>query len=148
MNKKENILISSCLLGLFCRYDGKPVHFPHITALMDRFHLIPICPETMGGMGTPRNPCERMGNKVFDSSGKDVTSYLEAGASEALKLARLYDCKYAILKDRSPSCGYGKVYDGSFRNKLIVGNGVTADLLAENGLTVFGESMIESLLEL
>lgn len=148
MNKKENILISSCLLGLYCRYDGKPVHLNHIEALIEKHHLIPICPEIMGGMGTPRNPCERKESCVIDCSGKDVTGYFERGALEALKLSKLYNCRYAILKERSPSCGYGRIYDGAFSGNLIAGNGVTADLLAENGLRIFGESQIGKLLEL
>lgn len=148
MSKRENILISSCLMGLYCRYDGKQVHFQHIRALMEKYHLIPVCPEIMGGMGTPRNPCERIDNRVIDSVGKDVTRYFETGARETLKLAKLYECKYAILKERSPSCGFGKIYDGSFSGNLITGNGVAADLLAEEGLTIFGESQIEKLIDL
>jgi uncharacterized protein YbbK (DUF523 family) len=136
--KDENILISSCLMGLYCRYNGELVQVKNIKALMNKYHLIPICPEIMGGMGTPRNPSERKGSKVFDSSGKDVTEYFEMGASETLKLAKLYNCKYAILKERSPSCGYGKIYDGNFTGKLIIGNGVTADLLSANGIKVLG----------
>lgn len=147
MNKKENVLISSCLLGLYCRYDGKTVHLDNIDELMDKYHLIPICPEIMGGLGTPRNPCERRESNVIDSSGKDVTAYFEKGASEALRLARLYHCRYAILKERSPSCGYGRIYDGTFSGKQITGNGVTADLLAEDGITVIGESQVGRLLE-
>jgi uncharacterized protein YbbK (DUF523 family) len=147
MNKKENVLISSCLLGLYCRYDGKTVHLDNIDELMDKYQLIPICPEIMGGLGTPRNPCERRESNVIDSSGKDVTAYFEKGASEALRLARLYHCRYAILKERSPSCGYGRIYDGTFSGKQITGNGVTADLLAEDGITVIGESQVGRLLE-
>lgn len=147
MNKKENILISACLLGLYCRYDGKAVHLSHIKDLMEKYHPVPVCPEIMGGMGIPRNPCERQGTKVIDSSGKDVTELFETGAREALKLAKLYECKYAIMKERSPSCGYGKIYDGTFSGKQIFGNGVAAGLLAENGLSVFGESQIGKLLD-
>lgn len=147
MNNKENILVSACLLGLYCRYDGKTVHIGHLKALMEKYHLIPMCPEIMGGMGTPRNPCERKGTQVIDSSGKDVTEYFETGAREALRLGRLYDCKYAILKERSPSCGYGKIYDGTFSGSLVLGNGVAAGLLAENSISVLGESQIEKLLD-
>lgn len=115
---------------------------------MDKYQLIPVCPEIMGGMGTPRNPCERIDNRVLDNAGKDVTGYFEIGAREVLKLAKLYDCKYAILKERSPSCGYGRIYDGSFSGNIITGNGVTAGLLAEHGLTIFGESQIVKLIDL
>ncbi|HHT88906.1 MAG TPA: DUF523 domain-containing protein [Clostridiales bacterium] len=147
MNKKENLLISACLLGLYCRYDGKELHLDKLQDLMEKYHLIPICPEIMGGMGTPRNPIERKGDKAVDSSGKDITEHLEKGAKEALKLAKLFDCKYALLKERSPSCGFGRIYDGTFSGTLINGNGVAADLLDENGIKVFGESKIRKLLD-
>lgn len=146
MNKKENILISACFLGLHCRYDGKAVQLDHIKELMDKYNLIPVCPEIFGGMGTPRKPAERIGDKVINSAGEDVTYYFERGAREALKLAKLYNCRYAILKERSPSCGYGKVYDGTFSGNLIDGNGVAAELLADYKVTVLGESHIDKLL--
>jgi uncharacterized protein YbbK (DUF523 family) len=104
--------------------------------------LIPICPEIYGGMKTPREPAEKRGNKVVTKTGKDVTEYFERGSNEVLKLAKFYDCKYAILKERSPSCGYGKIYDGTFTKTLVDGNGVLVELLAENGITVIGESCI------
>ena len=135
-------------MGLYCRYDGKTLRLDELEALMEKYRLIPICPEIMGGLGTPRNPCERRGDKVIDCSGKDVTGYFDKGAIEALKLARLYDCEYAILKERSPSCGYGRVYDGSFSGTLINGNGVTAELLAENGLTILGETQVGCALDI
>lgn len=147
MNNKENILISACFLGLFCRYNKKAIHLNHLKELMEKYHLVPICPEIMGGMGIPRSPAERKGNKVVNSLGHDVTKYFERGAREALKLARLYNCKYAILKEDSPSCGYGRIYDGTFSGTFIIGNGVTAELLSENGLTILGESQVVKLLK-
>lgn len=147
MNKKENILISACLLGMYCRYDGTILSLDYLEELMEKYHLVPICPEVMGGMGTPRKPSEIKNTCVIDSSGQDVTNYYRAGAREALKLAKLYKCKYAILKERSPSCGYGKIYDGTFSSILISGNGVAAGFLAENGVTVLGESQIRKLLD-
>lgn len=138
-----NILISACLLGLRCRYDGKDKNFLEgIDKLMKNHILIPICPEQMGGLSTPRDPAERVGNKVITRAGKDVTEEYVKGAEESLKLARLYDCKVAILKEKSPSCGSGKIYDGSFSKTLIDGNGVTAELLIENGIKVIGEGDI------
>lgn len=145
MSKKENVLISACFLGLNCRYDEGAVQLSYIEELMLEYHLVPICPEIMGGMGTPRSPAEIIDEKVISNMGHDVTKHYEVGAREALKLARLYKCRYAILKEHSPSCGYGRIYDGSFSGTLVEGNGVTAGLLAENGLTIIGESHIRKL---
>lgn len=113
---------------------------------MDKYNLIPVCPEIMGGLGIPREPAEIFEDKVVNSSGENVTEFFERGARETLKLARLYNSKCAILKERSPSCGYGKVYDGTFSGTLIEGSGMTADLLIRNGIRVLGESQIEKLL--
>lgn len=141
-----NILVSACLLGMNCRYDGGSVLDENIKQLKEKYHLVPVCPEIYGGLKTPRDPAERVNDKIITVSGEDVTKEYQNGATETLKLALLYDCKYAILKMRSPSCGYGKIYDGTFSGKLIEGNGVTAQLLADNGITVLGESRIEELL--
>ena len=125
----ENILISACLLGVQCRYDGESKPIMQTVALMERYHLVPVCPEQLGGLPTPREPSERQGE-----------------AEQALHLARLYGCKAAVLKERSPSCGSGNIYDGTFSGCLTPGDGVTAALLKENGITVYGESEIEMLL--
>ena len=140
-----NILISGCLLGLKCRYDGKEKKLPEIEKLIEVYNLIPVCPEQLGGLPTPRIPAERVINKVVNQAGVDVTKEYQLGAEEALKIAKLYNCKKAILKEKSPSCGCGKIYDGTFSRNLIVGNGVTADLLLKNGIEVFGESEIDKL---
>ena len=142
----ENLLISACLLGVQCRYDGgsKPV-MPTV-ALMEQYHLIPICPEQLGGLPTPREPSERQGRAVVMKSGTDVTAQYRRGAEQTLHLARLYGCKAAVLKERSPSCGSGRIYDGTFSGRLTSGDGVTAALLKENGIAVYGESEIEALL--
>lgn len=137
-----NILISGCLLGLKCRYDGKEKKLPEIEKLIEVYNLIPVCPEQLGGLPTPRIPAERVNNKVVNQAGVDVTKEYQLGAEEALKIAKLYNCKKAILKEKSPSCGCGKIYDGTFSKNLIVGNGVTADLLLKNGIEIFGESEI------
>jgi len=138
-----NILVSACLMGVCCRWDGD-TNGPHpdIEALMQEHHLIPICPEIMGGLPTPRHPAERRGKIVATRNYTDVTEQYERGAEEALKLAHLYRCKYAILKERSPSCGSGKIYDGTFHGHLIRGDGVTAELLKSYGVTVIGESQV------
>ena len=142
----ENLLISACLLGVQCRYDGgsKPV-MPTV-ALMEQYHLIPICPEQLGGLPTPRPPAERRGGRVVTQSG-DVTEQYRRGAEETLKLCKLLGCEAAVLKERSPSCGRGQVYDGTFSGTLTAGDGVTAELLAAHGIPVYGESQIEKLLK-
>ncbi len=143
-----NILISGCLLGLSCRYDGnsKGLEKEVIEKLMKKHTLIPACPEQLGGLPTPRNPSERIGDKIVMNSGEDVSKQYRHGAEQALALARLFGCQVAILKERSPSCGSGIIYDGSFGGTLTEGDGVTAELFKENGITVYGESQIECLL--
>ena len=142
-----NILVSACLLGVNCRYNGIEQPNKEVIDLLKRqdIHLIPVCPEQLGGLPTPRMPAEiSEDGKVLTKDGRDVTKEYRCGAEEALQLAELYDCKAAILKERSPSCGYGEVYDGTFSGKLIRGNGVTASLLAEHGIKVFGESEVSA----
>lgn len=140
-----NILISGCLLGLKCRYDAKEKKLPEIEKLIESYNLIPVCPEQLGGLPTPRIPAERVKDRIITQVGVDVTKEYQIGAEEALKIAKLYNCKKAILNEKSPSCGCGKIYDGTFSRNLIVGNGVTADLLLKNGIEVFGESEIDKL---
>ena len=142
-----NILISGCLLGLKCRYDGKEKKLPEIEKLIKLYNLIPVCPEQLGGLPTPRIPAERVKDRVITQAGADVTEEYQLGAKEALKIAKLYNCKKAILKEKSPSCGYGKIYDGTFSRNLTDGNGVTANLLIDNGIEIFGESEIEKFLK-
>lgn len=138
----ENILISACLLGFECKYCGgsNKLTEQQLAALGERFRLIPVCPETAGGLPTPRDPSERLGDKVVSNQGRDVTAQYQKGAETALWLARRYDCKAALLKENSPSCGSGQIYDGSFTGKLIPGDGVAAEELKKEGLIVFGES--------
>lgn len=140
-----NILVSACLLGVHCRYDGNGVMQEGLEKLSKEHNLIPVCPEIFGGLATPRDPAERVGERIITKNGEDVTAQYTKGAEEILQLCKFYDCHYAILKERSPSCGYGRIYDGSFRGTLIDGNGVTAQLLAEHGVEIFGESRIEEL---
>ena len=142
-----NILVSACLLGVECRYNGKGVLEPEIEALLHTHHLIPVCPEIMGGLATPRTPAERIQGRVVTRDGEDVTMAYQKGAEAALKLAQLYGCRAAILKERSPSCGRGQIYDGTFTGRLIPGDGVCAGLLEQHGIKVYGESRITRLLE-
>lgn len=143
----KTLLISACLLGLCCRYDGGSKPQPGVEALAERYRLIPVCPEQLGGLPTPREPSERRADAVVSRSGTDVTAQFRRGAEQALHLARLYGCKAAVLKERSPSCGSGEIYDGTFTGTRVPGDGVTAELLKQNGIAVYGESDIWDLLE-
>lgn len=141
----KTILISACLLGAACRYDGcsKPLEAQIIEKLKQNYHLIPVCPEIMGGLPTPRIPAEiTPDGRVLRQDGADVTENYLRGAQEALRLAEIFQCKNAVLKERSPSCGAGKIYDGTFTKTLTDGNGIAADLLIESGIRVIGESEI------
>ena len=138
--RNMNILVSACLLGVECRYDGRGVLVSQAEELLSRHHLIPVCPEIMGGLATPRTPAERVGAEVITRDGEDVTAAYEKGAGEVLKLAQLYGCQAAILKERSPSCGNGVIYDGTFQGKRIPGDGKTTELLKKHGIQVAGES--------
>ncbi len=148
----EKLLISACLLGLSCRYDGKAKGLDKeiISALNEKYALIPFCPEIYGGLPTRRQPSEIVRSfkniSVVTESGKDVTRQYLKGAEEALKLCRLLGCKKALLKANSPSCGIEKVYDGSFSRNLIKGMGITAALLSDDGIELFCEEDIASLI--
>ena len=135
-----NILVSACLLGVKCRYDGTGVDIEGLREAFPNDNLIAVCPEVIGGLSTPRTPAERIGDKIITKTGEDVTKAYMQGANEVLKLAKDKNCSLAILKERSPSCGCGKIYDGTFTGKLIEGNGVTTELLLENGIIVKGET--------
>lgn len=146
-----NILISACLLGLACRYDGDVSRAAFdddtIKRLTSEHNLVPFCPEIYGGLRTPREPAELQSGKVISKIGSDVTESYTKGAREALKIAKLLGCKAAILKEKSPSCGSGKIYDGSFTGTLTDGDGITARLLSENGIAIYGESDIAELIK-
>ena len=140
------LLISACLLECCCRYDGASKPQPWVEALAQKHTLVPVCPEQMGGLPTPRTPSERVGDKVLMKDGTDVTVQYRRGAEEALRLYDLFRCDGALLKARSPSCGVGAVYDGSFSGTLIPGDGVTAQLLKQRGIPVWTEEDIEQLI--
>lgn len=140
------ILVSACLLGCACRYDGQSKPHPLAQELTKRGLAVPVCPEQLGGLPTPRKPSERRGDRVVMSDRRDVTAEYHRGAEETLRLARLYGCTAAVLKERSPSCGCGRIYDGTFTGTLTDGDGVTAALLKENGIRVYGEKEIDELL--
>mgnify|MGYP002639416872 CR=1 FL=1 len=136
-------LCSACLLGINCRFDGKSKPNGKLIELAKNECLIPVCPEQLGGLTTPREITELKDGKAFTKSGKDVTANLEKGAMEVLAIAKKADAKEAILKQRSPSCGFGQIYDGSFSGKVIEGNGITARLLKENGIKIVSEEDLE-----
>ena len=136
----ENIIVSACLLGVSCRYDGNSKPNEKIINLKEKYNLIPICPEIMGGLPTPRMSAEIKEGRVKTENGIDVTEEYKKGAEEALKLTKLFGCKRAILKENSPSCGCGKIYNGEFTRTLKEGNGITAELFIKNGIDVFGEN--------
>ena len=142
---KENILISACLLGLPCRYDGQSKPSSDVECIKEKYNLIPVCPEIYGGLPTPRTPSERVGERVISRDGRDVTENYRRGAECALRLCEIYGCKKAILKAKSPACGSGKIYDGSFTGTLIDGDGVTAEYLKKNGIAVVTEEEIDNL---
>ena len=144
---KKPVLISACLLGCRCRYDGASKTHPAALALAERYALIPVCPEQLGGLPTPRPPAERQGERVVTQAGADVTEQYRRGAEEAVRLARLFGCRAAVLKERSPSCGSGAVYDGTFTRTLTQGEGVAAQMLQAAGIRVLGESRVEELLD-
>ena len=139
---KKNILVSACLLGEACRYDGKSKPCERVIALSNTYNLIPICPEVMGGLPTPRTPSEICGKQVLMKDGRNVTENYNCGARKALEIARENACTVAILKEKSPSCGSGLIHNGLFDGGLVEGDGITAKLLKSQGIHVIGESEI------
>jgi uncharacterized protein YbbK (DUF523 family) len=137
-----NILVSACLLGVDCRYCGTGLLNEKVTKLKDKHNLIPVCPEQLGGLTTPRNPVELVNGLALDKNGNDYTKQFLKGAEETLKIAELLDCTTAILKSNSPSCGFGKIHDGNFEGSLVEGSGFTAAMLEEKGIKVMTENDI------
>lgn len=135
-----NILVSACLLGTPCRYNGCGCLSPQLAALRSTHRLIPICPEVLGGLATPRPPVELQQGQAMTCCGQNFTAAFHKGAEEAHKIAKQNGCTCAILKSRSPSCGFGLIYDGSFSGRLVPGNGLTANLLYRTGLTIWNET--------
>ena len=142
------ILVSACLLGTPCRYDGKSKPVPGLEKLREAGHILaPVCPEVLGGLPTPRPPAElQPDGRVVNRAGEDVTAAYLEGGRRALALAREEDCTLAVLKAKSPSCGCHEIYDGSFTGTLIPGQGVAARLLEESGIRVVDETELDALL--
>ena len=141
---REKVLISACLAGINCKFNGENnlLDSGILDEISKKYHLLFICPEVFGGLSTPREPAEMKGGLVVTKTAKDVSENFKFGAEICLKIAKLNGCKKAILKARSPSCGSGQIYDGSFTKKLIFGDGVVAKLLKENEILVFSEDEI------
>ena len=133
---KEKILVSACLLGANCKYSGGNNYSEEVIEFLKDYEIIPVCPEQLGGLPTPRPASEIIGDKVMNNEGTDVTSNYQKGAEEALKIAQLLGIKKALLKAKSPSCGNGKIYDGTFSRILTTGDGITTKLLKENNIEV------------
>lgn len=136
------IIISACLIGIHCSYCSQNAEHPTAVRFVMEGKAIPVCPEQLGGLPTPRNPAEIHNGRVVTSSGIDITEAFLRGANETLNVCRKFFCKRAILKSRSPSCGFGMIYDGNFNGTLIKGNGVTADLLVKNGIDVVSSDVL------
>lgn len=144
----STILVSACLWGTPCRYDGQANTCAALRLLAKEHKLIPVCPEELGGLPTPRPPAEIKGEKVLTKDGHDVTAEFFAGAEKALALAQQNHCCLAILKRRSPSCGCREIYDGTHTRTLIKGMGITAALLTAHGLSVIDETELHRINEL
>ncbi|MBR5449475.1 MAG: DUF523 domain-containing protein [Clostridia bacterium] len=142
----KKILVSACLLGIPCRYDGKSMPNEKVMALKEKYTLIPVCPEIYGGLPTPRTPSERVGDLVLMKDGTDVTENYNRGADATLKIAEINGAKIAILKAKSPSCGKRFIYDGTFSGTLTAGDGVTAEKLTRVGITLLTENEVDEIL--
>lgn len=140
------IIISACLVGVNCKYDGSNNKNEKAYKIFKEGKAVPVCPEVLGGMNIPRIPCEikiiSNKRKVMNENGKDQTLKFKTGAQKTLEIAKTIGAKKAILKSKSPSCGFGKIYDGSFSKKFIEGNGITTELLINNNLKVVTEKDI------
>ena len=137
--EKEKILVSACLLGLNCKYDGENNRNEKVLEYVKDKEVIPVCPEIFGGLPTPRIPSEIVGDKVLNREKIDVTKEYQKGADETLYLAKLFNVKKALLKESSPSCGSNTIYDGTFSKNKKEGMGITAQLLKENGIEIISE---------
>lgn len=139
------VLVSACLLGAEVRHHGgaATVEHPVLRRWREEGRIVGVCPELAGGLPTPRAPAEIRGLRVIAKNGNDVTDALRAGADVAIAMARELGIRVAVLKSRSPSCGTGQVYDGSFSGRLVTGDGVTAAALRREGVEVFDERQLE-----
>ncbi len=138
------IIVSACLAGVRCRYNGEGYRIEKIAQLISQGKALPVCPEQLGGLPTPRPAAEIREGRVVTKQGDDMTEFFHKGAQEVLRLAEMAVCKQAILKARSPSCGYGHIYDGSFSKTLVCGNGILAEMLSQKGIRIFTEETFDN----
>jgi len=144
----ERLLVSACLLGVNCKYSGgnNALDGETLRALREKWALVPVCPEVAGGLPIPRVPSERRGQRDFSRTGRDVTEAFDRGAETACRLCERFGCRAALLKEHSPSCGSGTIYDGSFTGTLVRGDGAAAEKLRALGIRIVGESKAGKLL--
>lgn len=147
LGKKPKLIVSACLLGENCKYNGGNNKNDAVINLQKDFDVVAVCPECFGGLKIPRLPNEIIDGRAISKDGKDFTAEYLKGARKTLYVAEECGAQYAVLKERSPSCGKGVIYDGTFSGSLTDGNGITADLLIKSGIMVFGESEIDKLLD-
>ena len=140
-------LISACLCGQPCRYDGTAQTIDFLAQLVDQGQALMVCPEQLGGLSTPRIPCERLGDRIINQQGNDCTHEFLLGAQKVLKLAQTHNIPQAILKERSPSCGSRQIYDGTFTGNIVAGKGLTAQYLHQNGITVISSDDILAMMQ-
>ena len=140
MEKKYEYAVSACLCGFNCRYDGKSKPDERIKKLYDEGRAVPVCPEQLGGLTTPRTPCEIIGGRVVSSDGEDRTEAYMKGSHKVLEICKKYSVKKAILKQNSPSCGSSHIYDGTFSGRLMNGTSIVGLLRPSRGKNKPGES--------
>ncbi len=144
--KREKVLVSACLLGIACRYDGKSKKCAEVERLERFFDFVPVCPEVLGGLKTPRDPAEIREGKVMTRKGRDVTQNYKDGAYWALAACKVKGIRLAILKENSPSCGVHDIHDGLFSGKTIEGKGIAAQTLEKNHIAMIDEEEAKTLL--
>lgn len=137
--QKETIFVSSCLLGKKCKYNGEDNYNEKVVTYLKDKSYIDACPEQLGGLSTPRLPCECLNNKVINSSNIEVTEAFQLGAKKALEIAQMNHCQKAILKSKSPSCGYLRIYDGTFTKTIVNKSGFTAEKFIKAGIKIITE---------
>lgn len=140
------ILISHCLLGENCKWNGRNNARDLLISIQDKVEYIPVCAEVFGGLPTPRIPSERVGDKVMSEIDLDVTKNYMDGALKVIEIAKRNNVSYAIFKERSPSCGVHQIYDGTFSRNVVPGKGFTTELLEQNGIKVYSDEEIQELI--
>ena len=147
MKKKIKVLISACLLGDNVKYSGGNNLTPELVTLLEKYNvkIVKICPECFAGLPIPRVPSEIRGDKVYGKDGRDITKEFLVGAEKTYQVAKNKEIDFAILKERSPSCGNSYIYDGSFSGKVIQGQGLTVRKLNEENIVIFSEENLEEI---